>query len=66
MKTDKETAWMFCRECKKFDNGEYPDRPCSGKAFDFVVKDDIKFMAECGYEFDGKILVDAGIPKKYW
>lgn len=47
-----ETAWMFCRECKNFDDGSYPDRPCSGRAFDFVVKDDVKFMNECNYSFD--------------
>lgn len=54
----KETAWMFCRECKNFDGGEYPNRPCSGKAFDFVVKDDVAFMDECGYEFDESIIED--------
>lgn len=56
MNPDKLTAWMFCRECKKFDNGEHPDRPCSGKAFDFAVKDDVKFMDGCGYEFDESLI----------
>jgi len=34
-----ETAWMYCRECDKFDDGEHSERPCSGKAFDYEIKD---------------------------
>jgi len=55
-KTDKLTAWMFCRECARFDNGEHPDRPCSGKAFDYEVKNDVEFMLECDYEYDESLL----------
>jgi len=48
----KLTAWMFCRECNKFDDGEHPERPCSGRPCDFEVTDDAAFMAECNYEYD--------------
>jgi len=48
----KETAWMFCQECKKFDKDG--TGLCSGRPFDFTVEDDVKFMDECGYEFDEK------------
>jgi hypothetical protein len=51
------TAWMFCRECDKLDDGT-GKRPCSGKAFDFVVKDDVEFMKNCNYNFDGTKLLE--------
>lgn len=51
---DNETAWMYCRECDKFNDGEHPERPCSGKAFDYEIKDG-KPPCE-NYYFDNKIL----------
>lgn len=35
----KETAWVYCRKCNKFDDGEHPDRPCSGTPVNFVITD---------------------------
>lgn len=59
MKTNRDilTAWMFCRECDKFNGGEHPERPCSGKPFDFVVQNDVKFVQSCNYNFDGEKLL---------
>lgn len=36
--TGKETAWMYCRKCNKFDDGEHSKRPCSGASHDFIIK----------------------------
>ena len=36
-KLPKETAWMYCRECNKFDEDGTGD--CSGKPFDYEIKD---------------------------
>ena len=48
----KETAWMYCRECDKFDNGEHPEKPCSGTAFDYKINDG---KSPCkNYNFDNK------------
>ena len=47
-----ETAWMYCRECDKFDDGMYPKRPCSGKAFDYEIKDGNPPCSE--YRFNGE------------
>ena len=47
-----ETAWMYCRECDKFDDGMYPKRPCSGKAFDYEIKDGNPPCLE--YRFNGE------------
>ena len=48
-----ETAWMYCRECNKFDNGEHPDRPCSGKPFDFEIVNGIPPCER--YEYDKRL-----------
>lgn len=29
--------WDYCLQCKKFDDGEYTDRPCSGYPYDYQV-----------------------------
>lgn len=50
----KETAWMYCLECDKFNAGEHPERPCIGTAFNFVIKDG---KPPCNnYAFDNELL----------
>ena len=38
-KSGLETAWTYCVECAKFNDGEHPERPCLGKPFDYVIHD---------------------------
>jgi len=52
----KDTAWAYCRECDKFDDGTQTNRPCSGMPFDFEIKDG---QPPCEkYAFDDGLLAE--------